>query len=189
MERSNRQAMILSLSSVPALAFSVSFSSALGLGIYTFIALALTTMVSYPLVKSVSKKAAFAVVVLVSVVVVSALMMILEAFRSEIYSGNGSYFALVAVSALILTAFTGDEGRSFKSVMSDSLQTGSEWFVAVVFTALIREVVGKGTIMGNEIAFLLPYRISVLSKPFGGFVIYALVTAAVVALDRKGEKK
>lgn len=189
MERSNRQAMILSLSSVPALAFSVSFSSALGLGIYTFIALALTTMVSYPLAKSVSKKAAFAVAVLVSVVVVSALMMVLEAFRNEIYSGNGSYFALVAVSALILTAFTGNEGRSFKSVMSDSLQTGSEWLVAVVLTALIREVAGKGTIMGNEIAFLSPYRISILQKPFGGFVIYALVTAAVVAVDRKGEKK
>lgn len=189
MERSKRLMMILSLSSVPALAFSVSFGSALGLGIYTFIALALTTMVSYPLVKTVSKKAAFAVVVLVSVVVVSALMMILEAFRSEIYSGNGSYFALVAVSALILTAFTGDDGRSFKSVMSDSLQTGSEWFMAVVLTALIREALGKAAIMGHEIAFLTPYRISILQKPFGGFVIYALVTAAVVALDRKGEKK
>ncbi len=189
MERSKRLMMILALSSVPALAFSVSFSTALGLSIYTFMALALTTIVSYPLVKRVSKKAAYAVVVLVSVMVVSALMMVLEAFRGDIYSGNGSYFALVAVSALILTVFTSNEEKSFSLALSEALQTGSEWFLAVVLTALIREVLGKAAVMGHEIAFLTPYRITILSKPFGGFVVYALVTAAVAAVDRKGEKK
>ncbi len=189
MDKSNRLMMILSLSSVPALAFSVSLDVALGLGIYTLIALALTTAISYPLLKTVSKKASVAVALLVSVVVVSALMMILEAFRSEIYSGNGTYFALAAVSALILSAFTREEEKSFSATLSSSLLTGSEWIAALALTALIRETIGKGTIMGNEIAFLTPYRITLISKPFGGFVIYALVTAAVVAIDRKGEKK
>lgn len=189
MDKSNRLMMILSFSSVPALAFSVSLDVALGLGIYTLIALALTTAISYPLLKTVSKKASVAVALLVSVVVVSALMMILEAFRGGIYSGNGTYFALAAVSALILSAFTREEEKSFSATLSSSLLTGSEWLIALAFTALIRETIGKGTIMGNEIAFLTPYRITLISKPFGGFVIYALVTAAVVAIDRKGEKK
>lgn len=189
MERSKKLMMVLALSSVPALAFSVSLRTAVGLGIYTFIALALTTMISYPLVKSVSKKASAVVSLLVSVMVVSLMMMVLEAFRNDIYRGNGVYFALTAVTPLLLSSLIETEGKNFRAVLSDALQRGSEWFLAVVLTAFIRELVGKGSLMGKEIAFLTPYRISILSKPFGGFVIYALMASAVAALDRKEEKK
>ena len=179
---------ILALSSVPALAFSVSFRTALGLGIYTVAAVLLTAIIAWPVKRLVSPKAGAVTTVLVSVTVVSALMMVLEAFRGEIYQGNGIYFALNSVSALVLSSLTDEGNMSYTKTLSLSVSRAAEWFALTIVTAFIRELLGSASLMGNEVEFLMPYRITILSKPFGGFLVYALVLAFVGRFDAKEEK-
>ncbi len=180
---------ILALSSVPALAFSVSFRTAVGLGIYTVAAVLLTALIAWPLKKLVSPRSGAVTSLLVSVTVVSALMMVLEAFRGEIYSGNGIYFALNSVSALVLASLTDEGELSYQKTLTLSAARAAEWLVLTAVTAFFRELLGSASLMGNEVSFLMPYRITLLTKPFGGFLVYALVLALVVRFDAKEESK
>jgi hypothetical protein len=49
----------------------------------------------------------------------------------------------------------------------------------MVVCALIREVLGNGSIWGVEIAFLKDYRISSLAGAFGGYLVLAIVMAVI----------
>ena len=51
--------------------------------------------------------------------------------------------------------------------------------VVMVVCALIREVLGNGTIWGVEIAFLQDYKISSLAGAFGGYLVLAIVMAVI----------
>ncbi len=180
---------VLALSSVPALAFSVSLGTAVTLGLYTFAAVLLTALIAWPVKKLVSPKAGWVTSLLVSVTVVSALMMILEAFRGEIYTGNGIYFALNSVSALVLSSLTDEGNMSYPKTLALSSVRASEWYALTLVTAFLRELLGSASLMGYEVSFLVPYRITILTKPFGGFIVYALVLALVGRFDIKEETK
>ena len=51
--------------------------------------------------------------------------------------------------------------------------------IIMVICALIRETLGNATIWGKEIAFLANYKVSALAGVFGGYLVLAVVLAAI----------
>jgi electron transport complex protein RnfE len=109
--------------------------------------------------------------------------MLFQAYIPQIYSALGIYLSLLAVNCLILGRA---EAFASKNRVSDSfadaLGMSIGFFLALIFIALFRELLGKGslTIFGNEL-FTLPllgeHPISVFGMSIGAFLIMGLLLA------------
>jgi electron transport complex protein RnfE len=106
--------------------------------------------------------------------------MVMQAIVPTVVNMLGVHLAAVAVSAVVYrdceeVADHNDEATSIKT----ALVTGVFLTVVMVVCALIREVLGNGSIWGVEIAFLKDYRISSLAGAFGGYLVLAIVMAVI----------
>ena len=62
---------------------------------------------------------------------------------------------------------------------------GIGFLVALVLMAALREVIGNATFAGIEIPFLVNYKIPILTKAPGGFLVYGIVIAVMNKLTEK----
>ncbi len=188
MEKKNRMFMVLALSVVPALGFSGSVRTGVIMSIMTVITFVLSRAVAYPLTQKSSKSGAFLISLLVNAFCVSAMMMLLEAFFYEVYSGMGIYFALNAISTLALVS-TAEEDLSFGESIKDTLTYGDMFCLLVILSSLIREVFGSGSFYEIELGFMKNHLIPLLAKPQGGFFACGVVFALLSATYKKEEVK
>ena len=62
---------------------------------------------------------------------------------------------------------------------------GIGFLVALILMATLREVIGNATFAGIEIPFLVNYKIPILTKAPGGFLVYGIVIAVMNKLTEK----
>jgi len=92
----------------------------------------------------------------------------------------GVHLATLSVSAVIYrdaeeVADHNDEAISIKT----AVVTGVFFLVVMVLCAVIREILGNASFWGKPIAFLQDYKISALAGAFGGYLVLAIVMAAI----------
>ena len=68
-----------------------------------------------------------------------------------------------------------------KSIVN-SLLTGLGFAAAMFVMAAVREILGSGDFAGHGIAFFKTYNIPAALQPHGGFVVFAILLAAIQAL-------
>ena len=174
--------LVLFLGACPAMAASTSVISALGMGAAVLIVMLLSNMLIYALRNAIPKSARLSANILIITAVVSAVQMLMNALLPNVYQMLGVYLAVVAVDLIIYGRAEDAVERSFVKSVVNSLLTGLGFAAAMFVMSAVREILGGGSFAGHGIAFFKTYNIPALLQPHGGFVVFAILLAAIQAL-------
>lgn len=184
--------LILILGTCPSLAMSTSVISALSMGIAATVVLIGSNAVISALRKIIPDTVRIPCYIVIIAAFVTAVQMLLEAYLPDIYNMLGVYLALIVVNCIILgrAEMFARKNTVVDSIL-DGLGMGVGFLVALVLIATIREVLGAGSFAGFEIPFLADFKIPILVKAPGGFLVYGIVIAVMNKLTEKrgGVKK
>ena len=162
------------------MASSADIRAALGMGAAVLISMLLSSIVVSALHKIIPAYAKLPAYLMIITGFVSLISMIMQAHFMEVVDMLGVHLATLAVSAVIYRdceecADHHGEATSIKT----ALVTGLFFTVVMVVCALIREVIGNASIWGQPIEFLQDYKISTIAGAFGGYLVLAIVMAAI----------
>ena len=106
--------------------------------------------------------------------------MLMEAHFPIVVEMLGVHLATLSVSAVIYRdaeEIADHNGEAFS--IKSAVVTGVFFTVIMVVCAVIREILGNATIWGQPIAFVQDYKISAIAGAFGGYLVLAIVMAAI----------
>lgn len=188
--------LILILGTCPTLAMTTGVISALSMGIAATVVLIGSNVVISSLRNIIPETVRIPCYIVIIAGFVTAVQMLLQAFLPSIYDMLGVYLALIVVNCIILGRA---EMYARKNTVADSvldgLGMGVGFLIALVAMALIRELLGAGTltfIPENPIyvPILKDYNIPLLKEAPGGFLVYGILIAIVNKIGPKaGEGK
>jgi electron transport complex protein RnfE len=169
----------LALSLCPALAVTSNVYNALAMGLSVmFVITANNVSVSF-FRKWVNPKVRVPVYITSIATIVTLLILILQAYLPDVYKELYLYLNLIVVFAIILARAEVFAAKNpvFPSFL-DGLGMGAGFAGAMVFIAIIRELLGSGTLAGVAVLGTSydPALIAIL--PPGGFIIIGLMIAA-----------
>jgi len=192
----NNPVLGLALGLTTALAVTSSMTSALGMGILTFVLVLLAAVLGGLVKMAAPKEALLPVNILLVAFLAKMGELLVLAYAPSLASSVGIFLPLLAVNSLILFA-TGafQPETSFGKGLGDAAKAGAAYVFALLAVSFVREVLGTGGIAlsnplsGAEIASfsLLPseYTLSLFTQPAGALFALALVAALFAALGKK----
>lgn len=169
---------ILFLGACPALAASVGVKTALGMSLAVLLVMLLSAIVLSALRNVLSGTARVIGAAIVIAFLAAVVQLLMGAFLPKVAQSVGLYIAVLAVDVLVFAA-AGDNAvnSSVKGAALYAVKCAVYFFIVVVITAVIREVLGAGEFFGMEIPFLAEYNIPLLVKAPGAFFTLAIVAA------------
>ncbi|MBR2972112.1 MAG: electron transport complex subunit E [Clostridia bacterium] len=184
--------LILILGTCPSLAMSTSVISALSMGLAATVVLIGSNAVISALRHVIPDTVRIPCYIVIIAAFVTAVQMLLEAYLPSIYDMLGVYLALIVVNCIILgrAEMFARKNNVLDSIF-DGLGMGIGFLVALVLIATVREVLGAGSFAGFEIPFISSFKIPILVKAPGGFLVYGIIIAVMNKLTEKrgGVKK
>jgi electron transport complex protein RnfE len=184
--------LILILGTCPTLATTTSVISALSMGLAATVVLVCSNVVISALRKLIPDVVRIPCYIVIIATFVTVVQLLLEAYLPDIYDMLGVYLALIVVNCIILgRAEMYARKNGVVDSALDGLGMGIGFLVALVLMATVREVLGQGSFAGVEIPFLESFKISILSKAPGGFLVYGILIGVMNKLTEKkgGVKK
>ena len=184
--------LILILGTCPTLATTTSVISAFSMGLAATVVLVCSNAVISAMRKIIPDTVRIPCYIVIIAAFVTAVQMLLQAYLPAIYDMLGVYLALIVVNCIILgraEMFARKNGVVDSAL--DGLGMGIGFLVALVLMATAREVLGNGSFAGFEIPFLADFKISILTKAPGGFLVYGILIGVMNKLTEKkgGVKK
>jgi electron transport complex protein RnfE len=178
--------LILVLGTCPTLATTTSVISAFSMGIAATVVLIGSNAVISALRKVIPDSVRIPCYIVIIAAFVTAVQMLLQAYLLDIYNMLGVYLALIVVNCIILgrAEMYAKNNKVLDSVL-DGLGMGLGFLVALIIIATLREVIGNGSFAGIEIPFLNEFKIPILTKAPGGFLVYGIVIAVMNKLTEK----
>ena len=170
---------VLFLGACPALGATGSLQSAVAMGVTVFAVMLLTALVMALLRRILPQRSILAATILTAALFVSAAQLVLHAVLPAAYKMLGVYLAVAAVNLLV---FSRSADNASGCAIGKVLVTGIEFLAVIAVVALLRELIGLGTVWGQEIAFFKAHAVASIQKPMGGFLVYAIVAAIVNSL-------
>ena len=190
--------LVLVLGTCPALAVSTSIVSAISMGIAATLVLICSNVVISLLRNIIPDTVRIPAYIVVIATFVTLVQMMLQAYLPDIYELLGVYLALIVVNCIILgrAEVFARKNRPLDSLL-DGLGMGLGFLIALLAMAVIREILGTGTInlsaLGLEsvkIPYLSEYNIPLLAQAPGGFLVFGILIAVVNKIGpKKGESK
>ncbi len=181
---------VMALGLCPTLAVSTSVSNAIGMGAAaTFVLLCSNIIIS--LIKNfIPSKVRIPCFILVIASFVTIVDMTMEAYVPPLHKSLGIFIPLIVVNCIILgraEAFASKNGV-FKSML-DGLGMGVGFTLAIMVIALIREILGAGTILDMRIlpSSYKPMIAAIL--PPGAFITIGLLMGLLNILQNKKKSK
>jgi len=181
--------LILLLGCCSVLAISVTVSGALGMGVALTFVLVCSNVVISLLRKIIPDKVRIPCFIVVVATFVTLVQMLVEAFLPDLYNSLGIFLALIVVNCIVLgraEMFASKNG--VVDSLLDGLGMGIGYTIVICGIAVIRELVGSGTIYGLRI---IPegYQIGIITQTPGGFLMFGFAMALLIyCLGKKGKK-
>ncbi|HBE99336.1 MAG TPA: hypothetical protein DDW18_04870 [Firmicutes bacterium] len=188
---------VLLLGTCPALAVTTTIENAIGMGIlFTFVLVGSSVLVSL-LRKVIPEEVETPAFIIIIATFVTIVKMAAEAFVPELYTGLGVFISLLVVNCIVLgraEAFA-KKNSVFDSFL-DALGNGIGYIIAILIIAVVREILGTGTITFGAVFTFIPkvsipvlkfdnvdLSISLFAKPAGGFIVYGVIEAIIAAVN------
>lgn len=177
---------VMALGCCPALAVTTSGINGLGMGLAsTFVLVCSNTLVS-ALKNVIPDKVRIPAFIVVIATFVTIVDMVMEAYTPELYSALGIFIPLIVVNCVILgraEAFA--QKKSILASVIDGLGMGIGFTLALTVFALIREILGNGSIF--DIKFLAEdaKTILIFILPPGAFITFGFLIALFNILKKK----
>lgn len=169
---------MLVLGTCPTLGLISSAFSAMGMGLTVLVVLTLSNIIISALRKVIPNEVRIPCYIVVIATLVTFARMFLEKFLPDLYDSLGGFLALIVVNCIILgraEAFANKHGIAESAV--DGIANGLGFTLALTVMGVVCEFLGKGSLFGLQI---MSFKIGVLAKPAGAFLIYGLSIALFV---------
>ena len=181
--------LILLLGCCSVLAISVTVAGSLGMGgALTFVLVGSNVVIS-ALRKVIPDKVRIPCYIVVIATFVTLVQMVVEAYMKSLYDSLGIFLPLIVVNCIVLgRAEMFANKNTVVDSLFDGLGMGIGYTLALTAMAVLRELIGSGTLMGYR---LIPegYQVAIVSQTPGGFFTFGLMMAILVAvLSKKGKK-
>lgn len=182
--------LVLALSLCPALAVTTSVINAFTMGAtVTFVITSNNCVVSI-IRRWVNPKVRVPVYITSIATIVTVSQLVLQAYFPVLYKALGIYLALVVVFAIILAraeVFASKNGLipSF----FDGFGMGCGFLVAMLAIAVIREIIGAGSILGIPLFGPSYNPMLMMVLPPGGFILIGYMVAGLKVWNEKREAK
>lgn len=181
---------VLMLGMCPTVGVTTAASSGVGMGLSTTAVLVCSNLFISLLRNFIPEKVRIPSFIVIIASFVTIVDLFLQAFLPDLSAALGSFVALIVVNCIV---FARAEAFAFKNTpvlsIADGLGMGLGFTGAITILAIIREVIGNGTVFGLKVmpAFYQPMAIMV--QPAGGFIALGLLLIAVNAIRNMASKK
>ena len=168
----------LVLGTCPPIASTTSAVNAVGMGAAATFVLVGSNVVISLLRNIIPDKVRIPAFIAVICTFVTIVQMLMQAFFDELYQSLGVFIPLIVVNCIILAraeAFASKNGVLASAV--DGIGMGCGFTLAITVIAIIREIIGNGTVFGINIfgAGYEPMLLMILAP--GGFLVFGGVLA------------
>ena len=186
----NNPTLVQLLGMCPTLASSTSLENAIGMGLAATAVLAASNVVISLLRKLIPQKIRIAAHVVIIASFVTVIDLLMQAYLPSLSKSLGLYIPLIVVNCIILAR--AEAFASKNSVLPsfvDGLSMGVGFTLALSAIAVVREILGNGTIYGISLfgASFQPAAIMIMAP--GGFLTLGLIIALVQKLRQRAEGK
>lgn len=175
---------VLMLGMCPTLAVTTSAMNGLGMGLTTMVILAMSNMIISLLRKVIPDGVRMPAYIVIIASFVTIVELLLQGFIPSLYDALGIYIPLIVVNCIIMgRAESYASKNGVISSLFDGIGMGLGFTVGLTAIAIIREIIGSGTIFGFQImpSAYEPARIFVLAP--GAFFVLAMLVAIMNKLQ------
>ena len=175
------------LAMCPTLAVTTSAKNAVGMGIATLVVLIFSNAMISAVRKFIPDKIRIPGYIVIIASFVTIIEMVMEAYLPALYTALGIFIPLIVVNCILLgraEAFASKNG--ILASLFDGLGMGVGYTLALSTLAIIREVIGAGTILGYPLFGPNYQPALIMILPPGAFITLGCVLAF---LNKMQEKK
>jgi len=179
----------LVLGTCPTMAITTSASNGIGMGLAVTFVLVFSNLVISLLRNFTPDKIRIPVFIVVIASFVTIVQMVMQGFMPDLNQSLGIFIPLIVVNCIILgraEAFA-SKNKPLASVV-DGLGMGTGFTLAITFIAIIRELLGAGTIFGVTVLGEWYAPILIFSLAPGGFLTYGMAIALFNWVTRREKK-
>ncbi len=172
--------LLLPLGAGFVMASSSDIRAALGMGAAVILTMLLSSIVISAIRNIIPKQAKLPAYILIITGFVTLIEMLMQAHFPNVVDMLGVHLACLSVSAVPFRdadEVAGCHGEI--ETIKISTLTGVFFTVIMLVCALVREFFGSASLAGTSIEFMNNYKISALAGAFGGYIVLALVLAAI----------
>lgn len=181
--------LILVLGCCSVLAVSVTVAGSLGMGCALTFVLVGSNVVISALRKIIPDKVRIPCYIVVIATFVTLVQMFCKAYLKSLYDTLGVFLPLIVVNCIVLgRAEMFANKHTVLESLFDGLGMGIGYTMVLSAMAVVRELVGSGTLFGHRI---IPegYQIAIVSQTPGGFFLFGAMMALLIwALAKRGKK-
>lgn len=185
----NNPTLVQLLGMCPTLATSTSLSNAIGMGLSATLVLIGSNVVISLLRKIIPNKIRIAAYIVIIAGFVTMIDMLIQAYIPALSASLGLFIPLIVVNCIILARAESfaSKNKPLPSAL-DGLAMGLGFTVALSAMALVREVLGVGSLFGIKL-FGGGAPMAVLALPAGGFLTLGFIIALVQYMKSRNDKK
>ena len=181
--------LILVLGCCSVLAISVTVAGSLGMGAALTFVLVGSNVVISALRKIIPDKIRIPCYIVVVATFVTLVEMVVEAYMKSLYDALGVFLPLIVVNCIVLgrAEMFANKNGVLESLF-DGLGMGIGYTMVLTAMAIIRELLGAGSLLGYQI---IPeeYTIRIIAQTPGGFFMFGAMMALLVwGLGKHGKK-
>ena len=185
--------LMLLLGLCPLLAVTTRLSDGAIFGGAAFFVLIVSTLLISAVKNIIPKSVRDIVYIVIVAFVVGICEILLGAFLPIITSRIGIYLPLITTSGIILSRSEKFESeKKLSEAMLSGLTIGVGYFALALSLSFVRELLGRGSLLGFQ---LIPadYAIGVVVSPAGGFFLFGILVAIfgkflAKTADKEGER-
>lgn len=169
---------VLMLGMCPTLAVTSSAVNGMGMGLTTMAVLVLSNAIIAALRNVIPNKVRIPAFIVIVASFVTMVELLLQAYLPFLYQALGIYIPLIVVNCIILgRAESYASKNAVVSSIFDGIGMGLGFTLGLTLIGTFRELLGNGTVFGNEISVLSNYKISIFTAAPGAFFVLAMLTA------------
>ena len=186
----NNPTFVQLLGMCPTLAVSTSLDNAVGMGLAVTAVLTASNAVISVLRRFIPQRVRIAAYVVIIASFVTMIDLLMQAYFPALSRSLGLYIPLIVVNCIILARAEAFASRNpvLPSIV-DGLSMGVGFTLALSCIAVVREVLGSGSLWGLSLfgEHFQPAVIMIMAP--GGFLTLGMLIALVQKLREKGERK
>lgn len=181
---------VLLLGMCPTLAVTTTANNAIGMGLAATVVLIGSNVVISCLRKVIPQKIRIAAYIVIIAGFVTVIEMLLKAYLPDLAKSLGLFIPLIVVNCIILgraEAFASKNGIG--ASFMDGLGMGLGFTLALLILAVVREILGSGTLFGFSLFPEGFQPATMMILPPGGFIGLGLILAVINIIKiKKGGK-
>ena len=174
----------------PTLALTTQVSNAIGMGIAATVVLICSNLLISLLRHIIPKQVRIAAFIVIISGFVTAVELLMKAYFFDLYQSLGIFLSLIVVNCIILARAEAyaSKNKPLPSIL-DGVFSGLGFTFALIVMAIIREVIGSGTILGYDITFGVFEPVMMIAQPAGAFITLGIIIAVVQKIKNTSEDK